>query len=247
MNNNSSDKYLRGKILLAKIMGVAVLVISMQFSQNGFGFKDQDIAYIGWVLAIAVTAVQFVFNSRVKNLNWTITILGVMSYVYSIWTNIVGFYDYQGKSVSFDTIFTLEAVLPIFASVFMDLMPESLLAWAFNASSEGDVVGNVLDVANNPDSIFARVSSQNNNRNNGNNNQQQQRQNAEYQNAYSNQNKDRSSEIYNNNSRPSGYPTPRQTQQPQKTYPTEHKMGMSDEDKKILIDRLRQSSRAREI
>jgi len=93
---DTSDKYLRTKIFLAKIMGVAVLIVSMQFSQTGFGFKDEGIGYIGWVLAIAVTIAQFVFNSKVKNLNWTITSLGIMAYVYSTWTNLLGFYNYDG-------------------------------------------------------------------------------------------------------------------------------------------------------
>ena len=96
-NSGTADKYLRTKIFFAKITGIAVLIVSMQFSQNGFGFKEKNIALAGWVLAIAVTVAQFVFNSRVRNLNWTITFLGIVAYVYSIWTNLIGFYNYQGN------------------------------------------------------------------------------------------------------------------------------------------------------
>ena len=170
--NNSADKYLRTKIFLAKITGIAVLVVSMQFSQNGFGFKGEDIAMSGWVLAIAVTVAQFVFNSRVRNLNWTITVLGIMAYDYSIWTNIVGFYAFQGKVVTVDMLLTFDAILPIFASAFMDIFPEAIISYAFNASGEGDLIGNVMAVAKDPDSIFSR--NQNNSNNNGNQNRSQQ-------------------------------------------------------------------------
>lgn len=81
--------------------------------------------------------------------------------------------------------------------------------------------------------------SSNNNQNRGND-YRQQNNNGGSSNYSGNRNSQESNTM-------SGYPTPRQTQQPQKTYPTEHKMGMSEEDKKILIDRLKQSSRAREI
>ena len=180
MNNNSSaDKYLRTKIFLAKITGIAVLIVSMQFSQSGFGFKGQDIAVSGWVLAIAVTVAQFVFNSRVRNLNWTITVLGIMAYVYSIWTNIVGFYAFQGKVVTVDMLLTFDAILPVFASAFMDIFPETIISYAFNASGEGDLIGNVMAVAKDPDSIFSK------NQNSSNNNSQQNR--NQYQNQYQNQ------------------------------------------------------------
>ncbi len=173
MNNNSSaDKYLRTKIFLAKITGIAVLVVSMQFSQSGFGFKGQDIAVSGWVLAIAVTVAQFVFNSRVRNLNWTITVLGIMAYVYSIWTNIVGFYAFQGKVVTLDMLFTFDAILPVFASAFMDIFPEAIISYAFNASGEGDLIGNVLAVANDPDTIFSKNQNSSNNNSSQNRNQQ---------------------------------------------------------------------------
>ncbi len=193
MNNNSSDKYLRTKIFLAKITGIAVLVVSMQFSQSGFGFKGQDIAVSGWVLAIAVTVAQFVFNSRVRNLNWTITVLGIMAYVYSIWTNIVGFYAFQGKVVTVDMLLTFDAILPIFASAFMDIFPEAIISYAFNASGEGDLIGNVMAVAKDPDSIFSR------NQNNSNNSSGQNRSQQQNQ---SSQNSGNHNQSHQNNQRP---------------------------------------------
>lgn len=188
-NGRSADKYLKMKIFLAKIMGIAVLIVSMEFSQNGFGFKNQDIAYVGWVLAIAVTVAQFVFNSKVRNLNWTITALGIMAYIYSIWTNIVGFYEYQGKTVSMDTLLNVNAILPIFASAFMDIFPETILSWAFNSSTDGDLIGNTLAVMNDPDSIFSKGrNTQANNQPNTNNNHNQNRNNNQSGSNYQNRN-----------------------------------------------------------
>lgn len=177
MNNSGvADKYLRTKIFFAKITGIAVLIVSMQFSQNGFGFKDQNIAYAGWILAVAVTVAQFIFNSKVRSLNWTITVLGVMSYVYSIWTNIIGFYQYQGIPIN---LFSTDAILPVLASIFLDVYPETSLAWSFNASGDGDLIGNIMAVTNDPNSIFAK---------NQNNSQQ-----------YRNQQQNQSSQNYGNN------------------------------------------------
>ena len=191
-NSGTADKYLRTKIFFAKITGIAVLIVSMQFSQNGFGFKEKNIALAGWVLAIAVTVAQFVFNSRVRNLNWTITFLGIVAYVYSIWTNLIGFYNYQGKTLTLDTLLDVSAFLPVFASAFMDIFPEAILSWAFNSSGEGDLIGNVIAVTNDPNSIFSK--NQNNSNNNGQNRNQQQNQ--------SSQNYGNNNQSHQNNQRP---------------------------------------------
>ena len=192
-NSGTADKYLRTKIFFAKITGIAVLVVSMQFSQNGFGFKEESIALAGWVLAIAVTVAQFVFNSRVRNLNWTITFLGIVAYVYSIWTNLIGFYNYQGKTLTLETLLDFSALLPVFASAFMDIFPEAILSWAFNSAGEGDLIGNVVAVANDPNSIFSK--NQNNSNNNGNQNRSQQR-------TQSSQNYGNNNQSHQNNQRP---------------------------------------------
>jgi len=191
-NSGTADKYLKTKIFMAKLTGIAVLVVSMQFSQNGFGFKDEDIALAGWVLAVAVTVAQFVFNSRVRNLNWTITFLGIVAYVYSIWTNLIGFYNYQGKTLNLDTFLDFSALLPVFASAFMDIFPEAILSWAYNSSGEGDLIGNVLAVTNDPNSIFSK--NQNNSINSNQNRNQQQNQTS--------QNNGNHNQSHQNNQRP---------------------------------------------
>lgn len=216
-NSNSSDKYLRTKIFLAKITGILVLIVSMQFSQNGFGFKDEDIAMAGWVLAVAVTVAQFVFNSRVRNLNWTITFLGIMAYVYSIWTNLIGFYNYQGKTLSVETLLTFNALLPVFASAFMDIFPEAILSWAFNSSGEGDLIGNVIAVTNDPNSIFSKnqnninTNPNQNNSPNSRNNNPQNNSNQQHQRPQNQTQSSLMSNIPRNNTKtevPMGYTTP---------------------------------------
>lgn len=236
--NSAPDKYSRLKILLAKFMGLAVLIVSMQFSQNGFGFKDQNIFYVGWVLAIAVTVVQFVFNSKVKNLNWTITVLGIMAYVYSIWTNIIGFYKYQGKILTFETLLSFDAILPVFASAFMDIFPETILAWAFNVSSDGDLIGNIIAVAENPENIFNKftnkqgvqqVQTQNNTHNNSS--MQNTQRTQQHQQRETPRDNNRNSQHIRMN------PEPVMMNRKEEQY-TNHPVKMSEEDRRAVFARL---------
>lgn len=138
-----NDKYLRTKKFFAKLLGIAVLVVSFQFSAAGFGFRNPDAEWVGWVLAIAVTVAQLIFNTRVKDLNWTIVVMGLMSYLYSIYTNISGFYVYTGNEFAWN--FT--AIIPVLSGCFMDIFPEMALAWGFDASTEGDMIGNIVELS----------------------------------------------------------------------------------------------------
>jgi len=139
---NNVDKYLNAKKLFAKIMGYLVLLVSFKFSAAGFGFKTDDSLFVGYILAFAVTAGELIFNTQVKKLNWTIVVIGILSYAYSIWTNILGFYVYRGET---EIVFALNfhSLIPIFGGAFMDIFPEMALAWAYGAGHEGDFIGNL--------------------------------------------------------------------------------------------------------
>jgi hypothetical protein len=141
-NVNTADKYLNTKIFFAKIMGFLVLFVSFQFSADGFGFKTDNSKLVGWILAFAVSSAQLIFNTSVKKLNWTIVLVGVIAYIYSIWTNILGFYSYRGET---EVVWALNmsSIVPIAGGAFMDIFPEMALAWAFGAGGEGDLIGNL--------------------------------------------------------------------------------------------------------
>jgi hypothetical protein len=146
MINRQPDKYLGTKIVFARVFGILVLIVSAIFSQSGFGFSEPNLAWVGWILAGAVTVAQLIFNTKLEKLNWTIATVGIMAYVYSIYTNIVGFYAIKGTSF----VLNGDAIIPILGSVFLDIFPEMALAWSFGASSDGDVIGNLKKLADDP-------------------------------------------------------------------------------------------------
>jgi hypothetical protein len=140
------------KRLLVFVMGVAILLTSIYFSVKGFDFKtDGSMWWVGLILALAVTSAQFMFNTRSKDLNWTIVILGLVSYGYSIWSNIMGFYSLRGTVDVWDW-------MNISGGVFMDVFPETAIAWSLGVIKAGDMIGNLINVLNNPE----RVSAENN-------------------------------------------------------------------------------------
>ena len=153
MNTNKSDKYTKLKKLFALVTGVGVFVVSAIFSQTGFGFREPSMAWAGWALAIAVTVAELIFNTKVRNLNWTIIVVGIMAYVYSIYTNFVGFYALQGTPIVF---WSADAIIPILGSIFMDVYPEMAVAWAMDAAGDGDLIGNVVEVSSDPENIFRK-------------------------------------------------------------------------------------------
>lgn len=157
---NKANGYDNFKRVLAFIMGLIVLATSLYFSVEGFDFKveNQNIWWVGWVLALAVTSSQFMFNTRPKELNWTIIILGAVAYGYSIWSNIMGFYALRGTSSVYDW-------MNISGGIFMDVFPETAIAWALGAIKTGDLFGNLLSVMQDPDTVSNTPSSLTNSKN----------------------------------------------------------------------------------
>lgn len=146
MNNYGYENFKR---ILVFVMGVAVLITSLYFSKTGFEFKVMDgdkIAWVGWVLAVSVTAAQFMFNTRSKDLDWTIILLGLVAYGYSIWSNIQGFYALRGTPSVWDW-------MNISGGIFMDVFPEKAIAWSLGVIKAGDLIGNIVNVINNPENV----------------------------------------------------------------------------------------------
>lgn len=152
--NNKTEGFENFKRVLVFVMGVVVLLTSLYFSKTGFAFKIADgdsIAWIGWVLAFSVTAAQFMFNTRSKDLDWTIILLGLVAYGYSIWSNVQGFYALRGTVTAWDW-------MNISGGIFMDVFPEKAIAWSLGVIKAGDLIGNIVNVINNPDKITQEVS-----------------------------------------------------------------------------------------
>jgi hypothetical protein len=145
--NNNDGAFTKVKKWITGGVGVGVLYASLVFSKNGFQFQTtEDLAWVGWLLAIAATSAQFMMTSDFRKINWSILVLGVASYIYSIHTNIQGFYALRPHVEMYD-------VLNISGSVFMDIFPEVAISWALGESKLGDLFGNIIKSAQNPEQL----------------------------------------------------------------------------------------------
>lgn len=144
----SRDKYLGLKRLLAILASVGLWGVSMYFSYKGFEFESTSILWFGQVLAVVVTVVELVFNTKIKDLNMTLLAAGIVCYLYGIYTNITGFYILQhGELVGFFT--GTNWLIPSFAGLISEILPEALFAWGWGAGQDGDAVGNIVEVFSN--------------------------------------------------------------------------------------------------
>lgn len=144
---NIDGNFTKVKRFITFIVGVAVLWASIIFSKNGFEFKTSaEYVWVGWVLAFAATSAQFMMNSSFKKINWTIILIGSVSYIYSIWTNMEGFHSLRSTESVWN-------VLNVGGSLFMDIFPEVGIAWALDESKVGDFVGNLVKMFKYPEQV----------------------------------------------------------------------------------------------
>lgn len=139
MNNESSmERTLRN---IAKFLGLLILAISVYLSYDGFDQKvtggntnySQLAKLIGVVIALTICAIQFIFSSRYEQLNTTLKGVGLVSYVYSIWTNYLGAKHLLG----------MDDMTAWATAIFMDIVPEPMIAWSLGDAMKGDVLGNI--------------------------------------------------------------------------------------------------------
>ena len=128
---------------ISLLVGLALLAISMMWSQDGFNFDlagdsggTKTAAIVGWVLAVSVTTIQFVFSTNYNKLNPSLVTFGIIAYIYSIYTNQLGITHFQGESANSIGAWILAFV--------MDGIPEPLIAWSLGESLTGDFIGNIL-------------------------------------------------------------------------------------------------------
>jgi hypothetical protein len=140
---NSDNRMNRVLRIIAFLTGVAVLLVSIFWSQDGFNFSiagqsgyQETAIIIGYTLAVAVTVIQFVFSSSYVELNPSLIILGFLAYGYSIYTNFAGITNFQGTDPN--------KWAAIILGFCMDAAPEPLIAWALGASRNGDFLGNMI-------------------------------------------------------------------------------------------------------
>lgn len=126
---------------IAPWFGLLLAIISIYFSYDGL---DQTVTggnaqyteiakYIGWIMAVSVTLIQFIFNSDFNKLSATLKVVGIVSYAYSLYTNYLGL----------EHLFGFHGLAGLAISIFMDVTPEAIIAWALEEETQGDMLGNI--------------------------------------------------------------------------------------------------------
>lgn len=126
-------------------IGLLLLIASIQLSYDGF---DQKVSggnseytllgmAIGYSLAIAFSLLEFIVSSRLDGLNTTLKVLGIVAYVYSIWTNYLGF----------QAILHMDKSFALIAAIGMDVIPEPMIAWGLGEAVMHDLFGNLGKIA----------------------------------------------------------------------------------------------------
>ena len=143
---------------LVGISGIGVAICSLILTKQGVGLVG-ELAWMGTIIALALFCAELLFNSSFDELNWTIILLGLGAYIYSVWTNIEGFYFYRAIE---GNLFSNFDVSNLGGGLFMDIYPELAIAWALKESKIGDLLGNIVKTLKDPDKLTepARIHSQ---------------------------------------------------------------------------------------
>lgn len=140
-----NDKYVGFKRMVAFAAAIGLWGLSMFFSYKGFEFESTEVLWFGIVLAGVVTVVELVFNTKIRSLNPTLLVAGILCYIYGAYTNVTGFYILQHGNL--EGFFSgTRWLIPVFAGLLSEVLPEALLAWAIGAAGDGDLVGNVAEL-----------------------------------------------------------------------------------------------------
>lgn len=129
--------------LMAILVAIVLWFISVQFSADGFKFALPRYAWIGYVLAIAVTVIELVFNEEGMNHSLTIVAVGLLSYGYGVITNILGIWAAQGSpDIAANPI---AIMFPALLGFFLEIAPEPLLLWGLMGTGARDFLGQLLN------------------------------------------------------------------------------------------------------
>lgn len=140
------DKYLGFKRVLAFVASIGLWFVSIYFSYEGFKFESNQILWFGVVLSLVVTVVELVFNTKIRNLNPTLLVTGIISYMYGVYTNITGFYVLQHGADLSEFFNKTNWIIPMFAGIVCEVLPEALFAWAWGVFDGGDLLGNIGEI-----------------------------------------------------------------------------------------------------
>lgn len=168
---------LTGKRKFLVCIAIFAWYLSISFSKDGFSLKAPNMAWIGWVLGMIITAVELAFNDRTQKQTLTITLIGMICYGYGVWTNVTGFWSVQNPGVPF-VPFDQASILAWFVGLILEILPEPLFMFAIGRAQEADPFGALADVTSGKIGDLSKPVQQNNQ---NQNRHQEQRQNQDRQ------------------------------------------------------------------
>ena len=140
MNEKRYEQLIR---LLAIGVAIVLWFVSVQFSADGFNFALPRYMWVGYLLAIAVTVIELVFNEEGMNHSLTLVAVGLLSYAYGIVTNILGIWAAQGSPDIAANPFAI--VFPALLGFFLEIAPEPLLLWGLMGTGARDFLAHLLN------------------------------------------------------------------------------------------------------
>lgn len=128
--------------LTAILVALLLWFMSVQFSVDGFNFVLPKYQWMGYLLALAVTALELVFNEEGMRHSLTLVTVGLLSYLYGIITNVIGVWVAQGSPDPLNN--PLAIVFPALLGFFLEVSPEPLLVWGLIGSGVRDVLAHLM-------------------------------------------------------------------------------------------------------
>lgn len=138
MRSANYNKLVRG---MAVVVAVFMWLLSIQFSASGFNFQVRGYVFVGYLLGLAVTAIELVFNEDGKGHSMTLVAAGVLAYIYGVGTNIYGIWLAQGSPNI--EVNPAAVLMPVVLGVMLEIIPEPLLLWGMGIGAR-DVIGHLF-------------------------------------------------------------------------------------------------------
>ena len=140
----TKDTYL----VILRIMGVfvalALWVVSMTFSISGFNINLPEYAWVGFILGMSVTIIELIWNKQGANTNLTLMLVGILAYIYGVYTNVIGIMAAQGLDGGIMN--NMGASLFAFVlAIVLEITPEPLFVWGLTGLVDtGDFLTNMF-------------------------------------------------------------------------------------------------------
>lgn len=131
INRHDYEKYINW---LAGIAAVVVILVSVYFSAKGFGITMGSHIWVGYLFGFLITVCQILFNNTdwdrrhsFEMGTWLLVIVGIVSYIYGIGTNLAGFLFLQNRTISQAMGDIPSLLIPLSAAVIIEILPEVML------------------------------------------------------------------------------------------------------------------------